>query len=111
MVYAGLVGLSLTMIRHRKQLLPGISSLQPGMHWALRVTGWATLLIALDLCIDQHGFGIGLTLWTGLLSAAALLLAMLAVYLPRLALGLTAGVALPLILPPGAAALTHLIPV
>lgn len=97
-LYVGFFAIATTMPRHRKQLLPQIQTLQPPIFWALRTIGWVALAIGMYLCIQLHGVGIGLTLWTGLLTAAALTVSLLALYSPRFALFLVPCAILPLVL-------------
>lgn len=97
-VYAGFLLTALSMARHRKQLLPPIRTIGKTTFWMLRFTGWVILLIGMILCIQRYGSGVGLTLWTGLLTAAALLVSMLALYAPRLALALLPCAFLPFVL-------------
>ncbi|MEM7255038.1 MAG: DUF3325 family protein [Pseudomonadota bacterium] len=94
-IYVGFLALSLTIARHRRQLLPGLNPLSPTTVWGLRTVGGVGLAGGLFLCMAQHGIGIGVTYWAGLLSAAALLLSVLTVFLPRLALGLGLGLLVP----------------
>ena len=97
-VYAGFLLVALSMARHRKQLLPRIRTVSKTILWAVRLLGWLVLLIGMVLCVRQYGSGIGLTLWAGLLTVAAFMVAMLALYTPRLALALFPCALLPFVL-------------
>lgn len=91
--YAGFTGLCLAMERHHAQV-SGRHRI-PAQRRRLLRTGGAALLLASPLpCVAAAGWGAGTVLWCGLLTAAALLLALLLPYAPRLA------VALASILPP-----------
>ncbi|WP_159910703.1 DUF3325 domain-containing protein [Pantoea sp. 18069] len=69
---AGLAALALATERHAEHLLRRV----PAPHWRLlaRVTGWLLLALALALGIAWLGTGVGITLWLGWLSIAALAL-------------------------------------
>lgn len=69
---AGFAALALATERHAEHLLRRV----PAPQWRLlaRVVGWALLAIALALGIFYMGTGLGITLWLGWLSIAALAL-------------------------------------
>lgn len=69
---AGFAALALATERHAEHLLRRV----PAPQWRLlaRVIGWALLAIALALGIASMGTGVGITLWLGWLSIAALAL-------------------------------------
>lgn len=69
---AGFAALALATERHAEHLLGRL----PAPQWRLlaRVIGWALLVIALALGIASMGTGVGITLWLGWLSIAALAL-------------------------------------
>ena len=69
---AGFAALALATERHAEHLLRRV----PAPQWRLlaRVVGWALLAIALALGIVYMGTGLGITLWLGWLSIAALAL-------------------------------------
>lgn len=51
--------------------------------WGLRTVGWLLLALALVPCVAAWGATVGVVVWLGFLSAAALLLAWLLPYAPR----------------------------
>lgn len=69
---AGFAALALATERHAEHLLRRV----PAPQWRLlaRAIGWALLAIALALGIASMGTGLGITLWLGWLSIAALAL-------------------------------------
>ena len=69
---AGFAALALATERHAEHLLGRL----PAPQWRLlaRVIGWVLLVIALALGIASMGTGVGITLWLGWLSIAALAL-------------------------------------
>lgn len=84
LAYAGMAGLSLAMKRHFSQVWHST----PAPLWlqrSLRSAGWLLLALALIPCINYWGITVGLVVWPGFISAAALLLAGLLSYLPRMA--------------------------
>ncbi len=90
--YAGMVALSLAMDRHHGQVLAG-RALPGRLRIAWRVAGALLLACALWACMAAWGAGIGAVAWTGLLNAAALVLACLLSYLPRWVLRAAVGLA------------------
>ncbi|MNR82251.1 hypothetical protein D3C72_130070 [compost metagenome] len=94
LLFAGMAGLSLAMDRHYEQLtqqreVPARRRLQ------LRSIGWLLLLLSLTACLQVWSVGIGLALWFGLLTLAALAVACSLTYVPKLTVALTL-VAIPL---------------
>ncbi|WP_233588252.1 DUF3325 domain-containing protein [Herminiimonas sp. KBW02] len=94
LLFAGMSGLSLAMDRHYEQLteqreVPARRRLQ------LRSLGWILLLLSLTACLQGWGVAVGLTLWCGLLTLAALGVACSLSYIPKLTVALTI-VAMPL---------------
>jgi len=82
LAFAGFAALSLAMDRHGEQVL-GRRGLPAWQRRGLRVAGSALLGGSLTAVVGQHGWGMGLIVWTGLLTAAAMALAMLLCYRPR----------------------------
>jgi hypothetical protein len=70
LAWVGFTALSLAMLRHRQMWRPARSR---GVQIALRSAGSLALAVALGLCVATAGWSIGLVLWTGLLTTAALL--------------------------------------
>lgn len=67
---AGFFALALATERHAEHLLGRL----PAPHWRMlaRIAGWLLLAVSLAWAIDALGAGIGITLWLGWLSIAAL---------------------------------------
>lgn len=68
---AGFAALALAMERHHRQVwhrAPG-----RGLCWSLRLAGAGGLGAALAVCVACAGVAVGVVLWAGLLSAAAVL--------------------------------------
>lgn len=83
LAYAGFAGLCLAMERHHEQVF-GVRRIPPRRRHGLAWGGWLLLAASLLPVSLAHGAGPGITLWTGLLTAAALMLALLLSYAPRL---------------------------
>ncbi|BDR08803.1 DUF3325 domain-containing protein [Comamonas thiooxydans] len=79
---AGMLVLSQAMDRHCDQLVsrgePG-----PALRVVLRLAGAALMLLALRHCMDCWGGAVGIVVWLGCLSVAALAVAWLLAYMPR----------------------------
>lgn len=96
--YAGMAALCLSMDRHHRQVWAGTA---PARQRGLRILGWLLLAVAVWPCIQTWGGPVGVVIWFGLLSAAALLLVLLLPYQPRgaaLLMGLTMLGSLPVLL-------------
>lgn len=91
MCYVGFVALCLSTDRHHGELLHSKPS--PRRRLALRVAGWALLVLAIWPAVAVTGWGQGLVEWCAVLMLSALLLVLLLPYRPRLAL-ILAGVGL-----------------
>lgn len=78
LAYAGLAGLALAMDRHHRQVWRRGAS--PPRRMALRLAGAASLGGSLAASAVPAGWGVGIVLWLGLLTAAALGVAMLLAY-------------------------------
>ncbi|UVE17865.1 DUF3325 domain-containing protein [Pseudomonas sp. LS44] len=85
--FAGMAGLCLGMDRHHQQVW---ARKAPRRQRALRLAGWLLLALALWPCLQVWGSAVGPVVWCGLLSAAALSLALLLPYGPRPVAGLAA---------------------
>lgn len=84
LAYAGMAGLCFAMDRHHGQLTRQhtVPRLQ---RWLLRLVGSGLLLVAAWPCLSVFGGSVGTVVWLGLLSAGALLLALVLPVAPRLA--------------------------
>lgn len=65
----GFAALSLAMDRHGRDVFG--QRPPPGRARALRAAGWTALAASLPPCVAAEGWGIGITLWCGVLTAAA----------------------------------------
>lgn len=73
--FAGFAALALSLDRHHEDVwhrTPGRRAV-----WALRVVGWLLLAAALVPCVRSDGLASGIVLWAGLLTMAALCVALL----------------------------------
>lgn len=82
LAFAGFTALCLAMDRHGEQVF-GTRRTPAGRRRALQVLGSLLLAGSLALVVGRNGWGLGLVVWTGLLTAAAIPLAMLLCYRPR----------------------------
>lgn len=71
LVFAGYLALSLSMNRHYRQVFD--RTLPATLAFCFRILGWSGLLLALTACVVSSGWGAGLLLWLGLLSALGLI--------------------------------------
>jgi hypothetical protein len=78
--YAGLGGVCLSMQRHHHQVWRRESTAARSR--VLRVAGWMLLALSLVACMRASSPAIGMVLWFGLLSAAAVTMTMLLPYAP-----------------------------
>ncbi|UVM17568.1 DUF3325 domain-containing protein [Pseudomonas sp. B21-023] len=88
MGFAGFAGLCLAMDKHFNELLgrkPTASQQR-----AMRVGGWALLLLSLALAVQLRGWALGLVEWIAVLMAGVTLWVFGLPYVPRLLLGLAA---------------------
>ena len=83
LTYAGMTGLSLAMNRHFGQVWHKRTP-PSSIKISLRISGWLLLMLALIPCINYWGTTIGLVIWPGFLSLAAILVALFLAYLPRI---------------------------
>jgi len=79
--FAGMAGLSLAMPRHYSQL--NAARLSDGYRLLLRLTSIAVLIFSLWPVISIWGMVVGIVVWLGLLSVAALIWVFLLAYWPR----------------------------
>jgi len=80
--HAGFVALCLAMQRHHEQVL-GHRRIPPGRQGMLAGGGWLLLAASLAPPVLDSGWGLGLVVWTGLLTAAALPVVLMLTYRPR----------------------------
>lgn len=85
LVYCSFLAFSMAMNKHFQQMFPHkkLLSLHSNL---LRFGGWVLLVVALLYCSTHYGTATAMVILLGLLSAAALLLALLLNYHPKLAL-------------------------
>ena len=86
LAYGGMTSLCLVIDRHYGQVWG--RALTTGPRRGFHVLGWLLLALALWPCIAAWSASVGVVVWFGCLSAAALLLALLLPYAPRLAVRL-----------------------
>lgn len=70
--YGGFAALCLSMQRHHRDLIGKAPS--SIIAWSLRLAGYVLLALSIWLCVALSSASVGVVLWLGLLSAAALLL-------------------------------------
>lgn len=85
LAYAGFLGLCLAMERHHEQLL-GSRRIPPLRRRLCFWGGWLLLAASSQAAVQAMGWGAGVVLWLGVLTATALPLALLLTYAPRFAL-------------------------
>lgn len=73
--YAGFTALCLAMERHQADLFGKLAA-APQRRAQWRWLGWTLLAISLVLCVQARGWGIGIVLWVGTLTASSLVLVM-----------------------------------
>lgn len=83
LAFVGFVALSLAMKRHFSQLQPRGKKLSPQQVVVFRIVGYLCLLLAGVLCIMAQGVAVGLVLWIGIVTVAALLQSLLLTYRPK----------------------------
>ena len=81
--YAGMAGLSLAMPRHYSQV--STAKLSASRARQLRIASTLLLIVSLWPAISMWGVVVGIVVWLGLLSVAALLWVGLLAYWPRFA--------------------------
>jgi len=87
--YAGMTALCLALRRHRDQVFQRRIRRSPWEPVLLRVLGIVCLGLALVPCVRGQGAAVGVIVWCGFVSAAALLLTGLLAYRPVLAAALS----------------------
>lgn len=84
--YVGFTALCLSMKRHYDALAGGV--LSTGRGQALRVAGWAALLLSCSVALVSQSLGQALVQWFAALMSSAVLFVFVMSYWPRLALSL-----------------------
>jgi len=82
LAFSGFVALSLTMKRHYVDIYGRGEASEP-VQRRLTAAGWIVLVFALSLLIGVEGFGYGLILWFGSLTASAWILVLMLNYAAR----------------------------
>lgn len=75
---AGFAALALSMLKHHRDLIGGALSARRRLGY--RIAGWALLSTSLVLVLISEGASIGIALWFGLATMAALIVALLLTY-------------------------------
>ncbi|GAA4323571.1 hypothetical protein GCM10023144_04510 [Pigmentiphaga soli] len=83
LIYPGLVLLALAMERHAGQIRGQLPARRTVL--ACRTPGAALLAFALALCVQAAGVSVGIALWLGVITLAALGLGLVLAYAPALA--------------------------
>lgn len=78
LLLCGFAALALSMPKHHRDLFG--CALQPALGRALRWGGWASLALALVTAITGSGVSVGIVLWFGLATLAALIVAVMLTY-------------------------------
>ncbi|MBI0536327.1 DUF3325 domain-containing protein [Roseomonas sp. KE2513] len=89
LAYAGFVAMCLAMERHHEQVFR-TRAVPPRRRRLLSVLGWLLLVASVLAMVSASGWGLGLVLWAGILTATAIPLSILLTYAPRMALMLAA---------------------
>ena len=71
--YAGFTALCLAMERHHAEHF-GKQATAPQRRARWRWLGWTLLAISFVLCVQARGWGLGIVLWVGTLTASSLVL-------------------------------------
>ena len=82
-IFTGFIALSLSMKRHFKQCSPQRRMPSLKLLFVFRLAGYISLIISMSLCMIAQDLGLGLVLWFGLLTIAALLQLLLLTYKPQ----------------------------
>lgn len=80
-MFLGCALLSLSLRRHYRQVFTDESAYERRL-WPMRLSGYASVALALWPCIRAFGAPIGICLWLSLLALAAFLQIMLLTYRP-----------------------------
>jgi hypothetical protein len=82
LTFTGLIALSLSMKRHFLQSQPRHIKPPSQLLFLFRIMGCLLLVFSVSLSMAQQGLAFGLVFWTGLVTLAALLQALLLTYRP-----------------------------
>ena len=89
LAYAGFVAMCLAMERHHEQVFR-TRAIPPRRRRLLAALGWLLLAASALATVAASGWGLGLVLWAGVLTATAIPLSILLTYAPRVAMMLAA---------------------
>ena len=78
---AGFAALALSMKKHHRDLFGAPPP--RGRAMAFQAAGWTLLALSIMPCVIESGWSVGLVLWFGLLTVAALVVALSMTYGPR----------------------------
>lgn len=84
--YAGFAALALAMDRHYADAFGRGESPPPGVRRGMQLAGSLGLVLSLAVLVTDSGWAFGILYWLGMLTLAALMLALLLAYVPRLGL-------------------------
>ena len=84
--YAGFAALALAMDRHYADAFGRGESPSSGLRRGMQVAGCLGLVLSLAMLVANAGWAFGILYWLGVLTLAALTLALLLAYVPRLGL-------------------------
>ena len=84
--YAGFAALALAMDRHYADAFGRGESPSPGLRRGMQMAGSLGLVLSLAMLVADSGWAFGILYWLGVLTLAALTLALLLAYVPRLGL-------------------------
>lgn len=80
LAFFGFTALALSMHKHHRDVF-GVPPMR-ARSLPLRIAGWALLGLSLAPCVARSGWSVGLVLWCGLLTTAALAVALMLTSLP-----------------------------
>ena len=80
-IFIGFFALSMSMKRHFKQCYPQRKKPSLKLLFVFRISGYVSLSISMCLCIILQGLGLGLIVWFGTATIAALLQVLLLSYI------------------------------
>ena len=84
--YAGFAALALAMDRHYADAFGRGESPPPSLCRGMQMAGSLGLVLSLAMLVAESGWAFGILYWLGVLTLAALTLALLLAYVPRLGL-------------------------
>ena len=84
--YAGFAALALAMDRHYADAFGRGESPSPGLRRGMQLAGSLGLVVSLAMLVADSGWAFGILYWLGVLTLAALTLALSLAYVPRLGL-------------------------